>query len=125
MASSALTWETDALHLVSMVTAQRGVQPLEVGVSAYDDCWSFIAAAGLDDVDGVQLQTKTHLHILIICQSRDLLRKHFLSGLTTYLEVASCTTLASVTSNNKLSVCNLLQGVWPPAAPPPCRLQLS
>lgn len=39
-----------------MVTAQHGVEPLEVGVPAGDDGRRLIAAAGLDDVDGVQLQ---------------------------------------------------------------------
>lgn len=51
-----LTRETDTLHLVAVVTPQRGVEPLEVGVSAGDDGWSLIAAAGLDHMDGVQLE---------------------------------------------------------------------
>ncbi len=51
-----LTWEADTLHLVSVVTPQRGVEPLEVGVSAGDDGWRLIAAARLDHMDGVQLE---------------------------------------------------------------------
>lgn len=39
-----------------MVTAQCCVEPLEVRVSAGDNSWSLVAAAGLDDVDGVQLR---------------------------------------------------------------------
>lgn len=39
-----------------MVTAQRGVEPLEVGVSAGDDGRGLIAAASLDHMDGVQLE---------------------------------------------------------------------
>lgn len=54
-----LTWETDSLHLVSVVTAQRGVEALEVGVAAGDDGGRLVAAAGLDHVDGVELQPQT------------------------------------------------------------------
>lgn len=39
-----------------MVAAQRGVKPLEVGVAAGDDSRRLVAAGGLDDVDGVELQ---------------------------------------------------------------------
>lgn len=39
-----------------MATAQRGVEPLEVGVTAGDDGRSLIAAAGLDHMDGVELE---------------------------------------------------------------------
>lgn len=39
-----------------MVPAQRGVEPLEVGVSAGDDGRSLVAAASLDYVDGVELR---------------------------------------------------------------------
>lgn len=56
MISILLTWETDTLHLDSVVTAQRGVEPLEVGVPACDDGWRLIAAARLDHMDGVQLE---------------------------------------------------------------------
>lgn len=38
-----------------MVTAQRGMEALEVRVSAGDDCWRFIAAARLNDVEGIEL----------------------------------------------------------------------
>lgn len=59
MTSLVLTREADTLHLVSVVTAQRGVEPLKVGVSTCDDGRSLVAAARLDDVDGVQLETET------------------------------------------------------------------
>lgn len=42
-----------------MVAAQRGVEPLEVGVSAGDDGRSLVAAARLDHMDGVELQRRT------------------------------------------------------------------
>lgn len=44
------------LHLVSVVTAQRGMQALEVGVSAVDNGWSLVTAAGLNHMDGVELE---------------------------------------------------------------------
>lgn len=57
LTSLLLTWETDTLHVISMVTAQRGMKALEVGVSAGDNGWSLVTAAGLNHVDCVQLKT--------------------------------------------------------------------
>lgn len=52
------------LHLVSVVTAQRGVKALEFGVSAVDNSWSLVTAAGLDHMDGVELERSIdRLHI--------------------------------------------------------------
>lgn len=51
-----LTWKTDTLHLVSVGTAQRGMKALEVRVSAGDNGWSLVTAAGLDHMDGVELE---------------------------------------------------------------------
>lgn len=53
-----LTGERDTLHLVGVVPAQRGVEPLEVGVAAGDDGGGLIVATGLNDVDGVELERR-------------------------------------------------------------------
>lgn len=59
MCDAKLTWEVDALHLLSVATAQPYVELLEFRVAPSDDGWGFIAATGLDHMDGVKL-AQTH-----------------------------------------------------------------
>ena len=59
-----LTWEADSVHLVSMVTAQGGVEPLEVGVSLGDDGRGLVTPTRLHHVDGVELHTHRQINTL-------------------------------------------------------------
>lgn len=51
-----LTWEANALHLLSVVAAQPDVELLEFRVAPGDDGRSFVAASRLDHMDGVKLR---------------------------------------------------------------------
>lgn len=100
-----LAREAQALHIITVATAQASVQSLKVRVSTSDEARGFVKYPRLDHLDSVYLTRDDFEATLIsygdpfIFKCLKSLHKH----LTTYLELPSWTTLASVTSNTSLS----------------------
>lgn len=100
-----LAREAHTLHLVSVATAQATVQALKVGIAAGDKCRGLVKRPGLDHLNGVELRGRVGNEASVVVMMTVIFKgcEPLYKCLTTYLELPSWITLASVTSKTSLS----------------------